>query len=531
MGTAEDLPMFALRWLLPFLGGALFSVALPPDLGPLYENKTVGFAIKPFKDWNAVPPQPREKYQIVGWVSKHEQLARKQHVKYNPEMNILVFRTAEPPDPNEDPKKAAEEQRMRDEYGPWSTFSAYADRYLKGRGVSKEGEPTKKEINGVAAQVWTLMFNDGHEPPVRRVVYVFPGDGCEVAVEYTSMDEWFSNLSGDIEASAKTFKFTGSGAKPTAASAGKSSDGSSAPGTTTDQDSPAVAQKKLLDEQIAKLPPGWKHFVSKKGRYLILYDAEDGFVKQLAVHLEAMRDYYETVFVPDQKITAISIVRVCKDETMYHGYGGPPSTGGYWSSRQHELVVFQNKNVDQLGTFGVISHEAFHQYIYYFYGEISPHSWYNEGHGDYFSGAVLGGDKVVDIKPYRRAGYDRESTIKEAVRAGTYTPLKKFVKFSQEEYYSGNVDLNYSEGWSIIYFLRAGKKEGVKFDGKWSKVLDDYLRNLVAARDKARADSKESFHESEHDGSIQSNALAATFSSWSDEDWVAFEAAWKKFYS
>jgi hypothetical protein len=68
MGTAEDLPMFAFRWLLPLVRGALFSVALPPDLGPLYENKTVGFSIKPFKDWNAVPPQPREKYQIVGWV-------------------------------------------------------------------------------------------------------------------------------------------------------------------------------------------------------------------------------------------------------------------------------------------------------------------------------------------------------------------------------------------------------------------------------------------------------------------------------
>jgi hypothetical protein len=525
--------MFARRRLMPWLGGALFAVALPLDLGPLYENKTVGFAIKPMKDWNAVPPQPGEKYQVVGWVSKREQLARKQHVKYSPEMNILVFRPPEPPDPNADPKKQSLEDKMRDDFGPWSTFSAYADKYLDKRGVKKEGEPKKKEINGVAAQVWTLMFNDGHQPPVRRVVYVFPGEGCEVAVEYTSMDEWFSNLSGDIEASAKTFKFTAGASKPAAAPApaAKPGDANPAPGTTTDQDSPAVAQKKFLDEQIAKLPPGWKHFLSKKGRYLILYDAEDGFVKQLAIHLEAMRDYYETVFVPDKKITAISIVRVCKDETMYHGYGGPPSTGGYWSSHQHELVVFQNKNIDQLGTFGVISHEAFHQYIYYFYGELDPHSWYNEGHGDYFSGAVLGGDKVVDIKPYRRAGYDRESTIKEAVRAGTYTPLKKFMKFSQQEYYSGDVNLNYSEGWSIIYFLRAGKKAGVKFDDKWSKVLDDYLKNLVAARDKAHADSKESSFMEEHDGSIQSNALAATFSSWSDEDWASFEAAWKKFYS
>jgi hypothetical protein len=380
------------------------------------------------------------------------------------------------------------------------------------------------------------MENDGRQPPIRFTVFVFPSAGMEVAVSYTSMDEWFSNLSGDIDASAKTFKFTANATKPPAAAAdakppAKPGDVNPAPGATTDQDSPAVAQKKFLDEQIGKLPPGWKHFLSKKGRYLILYDAEDDFVKMLAIHLEAMRDYYETVFVPEKKITAISIVRVCKDETMYHGYGGPPSTGGYWSSNDHELVVFQNKKVDQLGTFGVVSHEAFHQYIYYFYGELSPHSWYNEGHGDFFSGAQLNGDKVADVKPYRRAGYDRESCIKEAVRAGTYTPMKKFMKFSQHEYYSGDVNLNYSQGWSLIYFLRVGRKQGVKFDDKWTRILDDYLKNLVKARDQLRADASEGPGGGDHDGSAQSRALTETFAGWSDDDWAAFEAAWKKFYS
>ena len=32
----------------------------------------------------------------------------------------------------------------------------------------------------------------------------------------------------------------------------------------------------------------------------------------------------------------------------------------------------------------MLYHEAFHQFIHYSAGELPPHSWYNEGHGDYF---------------------------------------------------------------------------------------------------------------------------------------------------
>ena len=40
-------------------------------------------------------------------------------------------------------------------------------------------------------------------------------------------------------------------------------------------------------------------------------------------------------------------------------------------------------------TWETLSHETFHQFIFYFYGSLSPHSWYNEGQGDYFAGAKM----------------------------------------------------------------------------------------------------------------------------------------------
>ena len=42
-------------------------------------------------------------------------------------------------------------------------------------------------------------------------------------------------------------------------------------------------------------------------------------------------------------------------------------------------------------TLAVLYHEAFHQFIFYSVGEVAPHSWFNEGHGDYFSGADVVG--------------------------------------------------------------------------------------------------------------------------------------------
>ena len=50
-------------------------------------------------------------------------------------------------------------------------------------------------------------------------------------------------------------------------------------------------------------------------------------------------------------------------------------------------------------TLAVLYHEAFHQYIYYSVGKVAPHSWFNEGHGDYYAGARYA-DKKFTIRPF-----------------------------------------------------------------------------------------------------------------------------------
>jgi hypothetical protein len=181
-----------------------------------------------------------------------------------------------------------------------------------------------------------------------------------------------------------------------------------------------------------------------------------------------------------------SIVRICKNREQYMSYGGPGGSAGYWSPNARELVLYDDKaRGGRNNTWIVLNHEAFHQYIFYFYGSISPHSWYNEGTGDFYSGyAYKNGRFTLKENSWRK------EIIKEAIRDEFFIPLKKIFRFSQQEYYSQeeipgteyeNVSVCYAQGWSMIYFLRTGKKNNAKgWDARWDTLLDDYLKVLAA---------------------------------------------------
>jgi len=149
--------------------------------------------------------------------------------------------------------------------------------------------------------------------------------------------------------------------------------------------------------------------------------------------------------------------------------------GTHKTKRRGEIAMTTKKFGNQKGggrgdTWAVLNHEGFHQYIFYFFGAISPHSWYNEGTGAYYSGYEWKTNRFVLQKFQWRTG-----TITEAIREGTHVPLDQFVRFSQREYYGTNklgVDggQNYAQGWSLIYFLRTGKKNNAKgWNAAWAR--------------------------------------------------------------
>ena len=227
----------------------------------------------------------------------------------------------------------------------------------------------------------------------------------------------------------------------------------------------------------ARRVKGW--WMMESRNYFIVTNMKQNkrpFVELIRRQLEGIRKLYETDFPPTEEVTAVSIVRLCDDIKTYSDYGGRSGTGGYWFAAAKELVLFGgDKNL----TKSVLNHEAFHQYIFYACGELSPHSWYNEGYGDYYAGAKFSGSKIQKLEAFRM----RVPTIKRAIKLGTYVPIKKIIKYEQRDYYS-NPQVCYAEGWSIIYFLNRGLSSKKH---KWHKILPTYLKVLQETKDKSKA--------------------------------------------
>jgi hypothetical protein len=221
---------------------------------------------------------------------------------------------------------------------------------------------------------------------------------------------------------------------------------------------------------------GWK--VEDTEHFIVLYDTPDQpLVRKIVRDLELLRAEYERLFPAEKPVESVSTVRICKSRDEYLSYGAPPRSAGYWNWNAEELVLYDAETQDKThhisdaNTFIALYHEAFHQYIHYSTGELPPHSWFNEGHGDFFSGATVKDGKVRAIGPNPW----RVHTIQEAIKAGKYVPLRELVRYEQPQYYA-NPYICYAEGWSLIYFLR--KSEVVAKRAEWSRILATYFAEL-----------------------------------------------------
>ena len=190
------------------------------------------------------------------------------------------------------------------------------------------------------------------------------------------------------------------------------------------------------------LSKGWK--ADDTENFIFVYDIADRVLLSKLKHdLEVIRTKYLELFPPVKAIEAVSTVRICKDRDEFVKFAGIPKNApiaGFWNVGTKELVFYNNvkdptyPSASLADSVIVLYHEAFHQYIYYSCGEIAPHSWFNEGYGDYFSGAKIGdtGAKVdrINVNPWRIGA------IQRAIKASEIAPLAELVKFTQAQYYA-----------------------------------------------------------------------------------------------
>ncbi|MEM1450275.1 MAG: DUF1570 domain-containing protein [Planctomycetota bacterium] len=263
--------------------------------------------------------------------------------------------------------------------------------------------------------------------------------------------------------------------------------------------------------------------------FIVVYNTKDKpLLRKVMRDLELCREQYMELFPPAENFDAVSTVRICKDRDEYIAYGGSRRSAGYWNSVAEELVLYnaekkeRGKRADDTDTFIVLYHEAFHQYIHYSTGELPPHSWFNEGYGDFFSGATIRNGKFVRIgvNPWR-AGM-----IKHLVANRSHEPWEKIIEFEQSEYYE-NASANYAQGWSMIYFLN--RSPVVKKHEQWSQILPRYFETLKTAYaeelDEA-GNPRLLIHRAVPGKKARERALKAAFE---DVDLTDLEDEWEKF--
>jgi len=462
---------FGLAFILVLVVG---SEAAPITLGPRYKDESNGFQIQLPEKWEQVPT----KFQEVTLVGKWNGRAKRGEIA--PTLFVLRFLepkagTAETPHEATQTVPGYEAMLNNQEKNVWE----YAEGLLwAGHEVTEDDPEFKISSKGLQAHLRVYREKVEGDPKDRRVQEaqtliaaaeirtVEPSDSV-YGVVYACAVADEDNMLSTFKNSIRRFRILEPDEDDADEEGGGTPDANIFVDSEKKPDEWRAARKKKLE--------GLKDWDAvDTEHYLIVYnkDVKRALLKKIAEQIELIRaDVYEKLFPPSKEVKAISVVRVCKDAEEYSRYGGPGGSAGYWSRGDEELVFYQDKS-NKKDSLRVLYHEAFHQYIHYAVGDVAPHSWFNEGHGDYFAGHDLVGGKFVP-KPFRW----RTGIIANAFAQKSYVPLSKFLKYTQGEYYA-NPGLCYAEGWSFIYFLReVERRKIVKYKKYWG-LLDRYFEAI-----------------------------------------------------
>jgi len=257
--------------------------------------------------------------------------------------------------------------------------------------------------------------------------------------------------------------------------------------------------------------------VTDTAHFIVVHHTSDGqLVRRVADALEVLRSELMQRFPPDTELDALSTVRICRDRAEYLAYGGAPTTVGYWNASGRELVLYvadaETESADPYRTtLMILYHEAFHQFVFHSAGQLPPHPWFDEGTGDYFSGAQIAGGRLrgIGVHPWRVA------IVRDLVRRGEHASLSELVTWDQATFYA-NANANYAQAWSLIYFLRS---DAVRRSPSWSGILTRYFSSLKSAWAEERTKLGRG-------SDSRRKALEAAFAG---VDWAELETAWVAF--
>jgi len=345
--------------------------------------KQWGYVIRPLKGWNAMPADQEDRTTIGRWKLALDEFEKRgdyeafQSGQYC-ELKIVRFQM-KAETPSGDNKDGAKEGTPLPASLAARVNPKTLDQWIESRYEGAAKRWLRAPLKGGKMQGEILDFGSGAS---HVTIGVFRNLGVEWGVVYTSFEENYVKTWKDwYIKSIQTFEVVENVDPDVAMAANK------------DPNQLEGEEKRQALNASIEGKPGW--FAVNTKYYVFLSNASKSFVEQLAKDLETVREkVYVPNFKPRNQKIPLNPVRVFATQSEYHQFGGPGGSAGYFSPTKGELVLFEKFDDQSIGKSqkdcrSVMFHEGFHQYVHFAVGDVSPHSWFNEGHGDYFAGATI----------------------------------------------------------------------------------------------------------------------------------------------
>jgi hypothetical protein len=440
-------------------------------VGKIYHKDEVrGFKFRyPYK-WDSYPSKPEEEeYGVIGKFDGYE--IPYKIGKYNsitrPDLRVFNFEANEVESVSGEEGRSGLKNRFgSNERGRWDiaeVLDSMYEGFLRDFDTEKPLVDESKKIKGIEAhhRAWSgftgnyyLLFD----------TWTFRLQERDICLLYILPLEHKKKWMKVFEKSAKTFELIDTTERLRVAA--------------------GMSYAELMDaaEQEAARTEGWEVMPTKSRRFIIKTNVKDKlYVKAVIKRLEYARNAFERDYPPGKPLTAVSIVRVCKDRDDFIGYSGYSMAGaaGWFNPATTELVLFHGREQGKDYALGVMVHEAFHQYCHFLFDQSEAHRWFDEGQGDYYMGAKFN-KNALKITTEMPRGLELIPTLRKMVELDAIVPLEEHLYFSKPEWEERGY-ASYAQSWSIVYMLRQGM-DGRVPKSIWKKeyehILHDYITTL-----------------------------------------------------
>ena len=240
---------------------------------------------------------------------------------------------------------------------------------------------------------------------------------------------------------------------------------------------PALSAQEKIGKARGKIKIAWAELNTKN--YKIEYE---GAIPVQTAHkigqeLEDILVQYKALFrfKPSKKM----LVRFMDSENTYEQVGGDPRMAGFYNPGSGYLVIKQMPFYELVP---VVYHEAFHQYLHSFVGDVRIPIWFNEGMAVYFEGMQRDEkSKTKGLSP-KLIKRGKIRMVKDAINTRTQIPLETLLKVTDEEFHDKeNEALYYSQSFAVMfYFMQLSR----------GKAALNYMKELKKSGDSEAANTK-----------------------------------------